>query len=139
MLSLDREHIRQIGQRLEAAGFRATRSDDWYLCVAVSMVWRPGTQREIVETAGGIVAETLGWTGDRRECHPCWHFGNGAVRGYFERLAQDPPEIGGNLTFDDLEPFCADHNVSWRDSRSCSAACRYSLRLNDRETTPRAA
>ena len=135
----ERAQIREIRCQLLAAGFSATRSDDWYLCVAVSMVYRPGTQREIVETAAGIVAEELGWTGPRRYDHPCWHMGDSGTRSYFRNRSTQPPEIGVNLTFDDLEPFCSDHNVSWDDSDSCERSCRYSLRMNARATTPRSA
>ena len=123
----EREQIRKIQSQLLAAGFRA-RSDDWYLCVAVSMVWRPGTKQDIEKAASGIVAETLGWTGPRREGHPCWHMGDPGARHYHLKKSW-PPQIGVNLTLDDLAPVCVDHDMAWRDRELCVPSCRYLLRL----------
>ena len=133
---IDQQEAESIHRQLHGAGFdgRASRSQpQWYTCVAVSMVWQPGTRDQIIATAE-TVARHLGWQVIPRRWYPCWHLGHSGPRKYFhERVAHDPPQIGINLTFDDLEPYCASHDRPWRDSDSCTGNCHYGLRLNDCE------
>ena len=128
---MEQDQAQQIYRQLQAAGFdgSVSRNPLWYTSVAASMVWQAGTQREIVENAE-IAASHLDWTVTPRLMNPCWHFGYGDVRKYFRReIAANPPTMGHNLTFDDLTPFCEDHDRSWRDSGSCTEGCRYRLRI----------
>ena len=129
-MSSEREQIRQICRRLREIGFDASASPHprWYTCVAVAMVWRPGTKKEIVDAAGGIVAESLEWTVEPHRDHPCWHFGHKDVRRYFSERT-DPPPVGNDA---DLVPFCLTHHRSWRDARAtgdeCTPRCVYEIK-----------
>ena len=136
-MSSEREQIRQIWRRLREIGFdtNASRHPRWYTCVAVAMVWRPGTKKEIVEAAGGIVAKSLEWTVEPHPNHPCWHFGYKVVRGYFPLWTYPP--VGKNAAF---LPSCLTHHRSWRDAGAtgdeCTPRCVYEIEIKEHIVSP---
>lgn len=123
------DEARTIHQQLQVLGFRPrSRNPNWYTCVVIAMLLRPGTQRAINETAlrVGRELDLPAEKCDPRSMNPCFHHGYPRVRNYFQERGN---RVGENHTFDHIEPSCSTHDCLWYDSDHCTPGCEYELRL----------
>ena len=122
------DEARTIHRQLQALGFRPrSPNPNWYRCVVIAMLLRPGTQRAINETAlwVGRVLDLPPEKCDTKSINPRFHHGHARTRKYFEERGHRV----GEHTFDEIEPFCSTHDRPWTDSDSCTPECEYGLRL----------
>ena len=134
------DRVRAEYRRLADMGFEARTArnrnpNDWYTCVVISMLVKPGTQTEIVRTANQVV-RVLKWAVEEKHGsypYPSFHYGYSNVVEHFEHKMHTK-WVGKRHTFEDIEPYCATHGSrSYRhysDTKApCDEACSYGLRI----------